>query len=1110
MKKGSIFLKASFLVLSVFFIHSSFGEEVEKLENSDISNKINNYKEQILKTDENEFGAKLSTFNSPKDLLKKVKELNKYIKKLDDSVEEKNSSKVQDIYVSAFKILYKGRGETSKKARDGWFLANQRGGKNGQSEIEKLLEMNLFDESGKERLKEFVENYDFEDTSNIVKAGFPPGFSEHYSKDADALKTKIKSAIDYAPSRKTSYKKPDTSSLPEEIISGLDEIGLERNYFAQDGKMYYGREEEMKRVLVALTSADKSHVILSGKAGVGKTTMMSQLQQGFLNGLYHIDDTGRVPMIVELSITDITNQTDPTIIKQKINKIKRLSKKNKRHVIVFIDEAHTMSNITKNSLKAFLGETKSEFDKVHMICATTSREGRLFQDPAFERRFTEVFVRELTVEESKELIENVYLERWKEFHGVSKIEKDVYDLAGLFGKLEQSHAGNPVPIKELIENAISYKRQEENLVTKKESIELTHLDLIKYIKFKFDVELIPTDPDFEEVFEKKWAEFEKNYIGQEGFKHELKSRVRLFFSTLGQPDMMEAWALLGPPGVGKSYFLEAFSKTFFKGESPFLTINGGEYKDGSLSLNKLTGSPTGVIGSEQQRSILTKFLKENPLGGIIAIEEADYMHKDILDFFVNMISEKKFTDGLGEEYDVSRYILVLNSNQGQNFLIPEDINVKMDWEGYERKKSRLVELKEVNEKVIEFAREDKKRSALNLLLNQVVRNSQVGIGGEDSGEVAQSTSKLLRRVKPFYLFIPSKEELIDGTKYELGKLQKRLKILYRIELSYDDEFSKDLLDIESFDFRKGFSNVTERMEILKENLLAFYSRRDSRINLNIEKKSGEVVVKVNDEEVHRYFKKEGLKKGENEWANDLIMREKIKSLSKTMKETLFESDNEIDSTVALLKSKLLNWNERLVVSLLGTTGNGKTEFAKVLARSLYDDEKSLFIMDGLNHPYDLSNYLRPPTGVMGSNNETEFERWFKERKTVGGGVILIDELLSFSGLNPQAVTHRVEVINKLYPLLDEGMLEVGGNKYDARGFIVVLTGNSFKELLDVGFSADSSFFKKIVSRISNKDIIEYFKKFSIGPEKIERFGKIFIRPPLSIEAMKKVNEKNIK
>ena len=116
---------------------------------------------------------------------------------------------------------------------------------------------------------------------------------------------------------------------------------------------------------------------------------------------------------------------------------------------------------------------------------------------------------------------------------------------------------------------------------------------------------------------------------------------------------MPTWVLHGAPGVGKTYFAEILSQTFFK--KALLKINGAEYSMGDRQINKLIGSSVGTVGSEEQRSILTKFVRENPQGGLIVIEEADYLHSDIINFLTNMITDKKFSDGLGIEYDVSNF-----------------------------------------------------------------------------------------------------------------------------------------------------------------------------------------------------------------------------------------------------------------------------------------------------------------------------------------------------------------------------------------------------------------------------------------------------------------------
>ena len=43
----------------------------------------------------------------------------------------------------------------------------------------------------------------------------------------------------------------------------------------------------------------------------------------------------------------------------------------------------------------------------------------------------------------------------------------------------------------------------------------------------------------------------------------------------------------------------------------------------------------------------------------------------------------------------------------------------------------------------------------------------------------------------------------------------------------------------------------------------------------------------------------------------------------------------------LVKENAINPTQMITVTLLGTSGNGKTEFAKAMAQALFDDEKAM-------------------------------------------------------------------------------------------------------------------------------------------------------------------------
>ena len=890
---------------------------------------------------------------------------------------------------------------------------------------------------------------------------------------------------------------------------------LERNIYDESVKTlrsgvpfinYYGRREEFLKVLATLMRLEKSHILFTGKAGVGKTTILKMLQNHFIKNNISLRKGEEVPIILELNLTDVTTK-NPQVIRERVQLAKLFSSELDRRVILYIDEAHATSRMSKDALKSFLGEAMLGKEKVHLVFATTSAESRSFMDDvAFKRRFKEIHIKEFSQSESVELIKQTYLPLWKQTHtGLLGISEDSFRFASQHYKLEQPHAGNPTGIKEFLEGAITHKIVSSDPSGNLEFI-LEIEDLRNYFKSNLDIELIPGDFDFKIKFKSLWDQFEKDYVGQEGFKGQIKEELKKFFLS-PDPKTVPTWVLHGPPGAGKSYFSEILSKVFFKGA--LLKINAAEYATGGRQISKLIGSPPGTVGSEEQRSILTKFIRENPHGGLIVIEEVDYLHSYIIDFFTNIITDKKFSDGLGIEYDVSKFIIQMNTNIGQEYMIPGEMKEKMNWKQYEMRRGNLLSTQVIDGKSMEVIRPEKLDGIFEKLMTKIAEKS-LPHGDDNSGVAAQMIQKQRRRMRPFYLFPPTRDELKFSAQSSLNRFKALADLNYGVRIELEKGVLDSILQLDEFEFEKGHSYVEEQLEDkLYRHMRTFFHLSNQTIKVGIEEKSvlvnsrsmkaQSIIVEANGKKSIFPLNTVG-PRSENQWDRNDQMRNRIRSLEREMGKFVYGSEREIRQMKDLLTLKLIDWDTRAVLSLVGTEGNGKTEFAYALARSLFDDSNALFTFSELQRPEDLNRYFRSATGFVGSRDETAFEKWFKNRFHAGGGVILFDELLSIKkNLPARVIQEKIAVLERLKEFLATGFVEIGSKKYDGRSFVVVITGNLASEFFGhIGPGPEyREEIKRIIDEVSkNENIFEILKSSGLGGAHISRLGKVIFKGPL--------------
>ena len=877
------------------------------------------------------------------------------------------------------------------------------------------------------------------------------------------------------------------------------------------------RDDPLERLLQAMLRRDKSHVLLLGKAGVGKTTLVRMLQNGWVEKTF--SHPGKeIPLVIELSILDVTNPSDPTAIKRQIASAKSMSAILDCDIILFLDESQVSTPLSRNAIKSFLTQANEEGgNRVHFIWATTSDESKfLTSDAAFSRRWIEVNLDEFNDEQAIEAVTLANVPAWQAKHrrgGVSfkDISKEAYNFANRYRRMEQPHAGNPSGLKELLEGSIVFRlRQLEVLETRGElaaedkSFTLGAADIRNYLKFQKGLQLIPGDADFEATFEVMWTAFRKDYQGQDGAMVQLKHWLRSHFSTLDR-DMLLVLTNFGPPGGGKTYLAEMLSKHFFN--KALLPINSGMFSEGDFPLNTLLGSPTGVVGSEEQRGILPKFVRENPNGGVIVFEEADYLPQQVIDFLIDTITRKEFTDQLGQTWRMDNFVIQMNSNIGQDYLIPTDMRTRMTWEEYNSRRMAITQKMYVDGQEVSVVRPDK----LDHVLQQFEKNIAKGRGGGDSNTAAQEQKgmKLKRRIKSMYTLLPEFEELRKlGHKLVQDYIEEKHE-QYNITFKIDPESIDAILALEHYRFEEGYTYVRSKLE----------HKLFSYLNLYLDRKGQEIQAVVEPEQVKmgrrtvdsqklvvggadlsvEYSLGQAYGGSDNLWFANQAMRERIKKFPLEMAQRIKGQKKQIEYMAELLKQKVNNWNTKLNIAQIGTSGNGKTEFGYSMAEVLFGSRKAAFKIAGINTWADLQNYFRSPVGFVGSNEVTEFEQWFMTRLNAGGGVIILDELLSFSNLSQSAIAEKIAAINKLFDLLDERIVSFKGRPEDARSFVCVITGNSMQELFSgIDDSPEAEYMvRRILDKVSADDIVQFFQQqVGLGAPQLARFGRIFLNGPL--------------
>lgn len=163
----------------------------------------------------------------------------------------------------------------------------------------------------------------------------------------------------------------------------------------------------------------------------------------------------------------------------------------------------------------------------------------------------------------------------------------------------------------------------------------------------------------------------QNLFGNELFKKRLKEELTKYrlFNRIGQQPIFSV-LICGASGIGKTEVARLLHQKLAP-EEPMIKINFGNYS-AQDALNSLIGSPRGYIGSNKGE-LPDKLMRSQ--SKVILIDEFEKASKPVYNFFLQLLEEGKFTDSLGREYDLDKYIIVFTSNMPKEkigeFLPPE-------------------------------------------------------------------------------------------------------------------------------------------------------------------------------------------------------------------------------------------------------------------------------------------------------------------------------------------------------------------------------------------------------------------------------------------------------
>ena len=223
-------------------------------------------------------------------------------------------------------------------------------------------------------------------------------------------------------------------------------------------------------------------------------------------------------------------------------------------------------------------------------------------------------------------------------------------------------------------------------------------------------------------------------------------------------------------------------------------------------------------------------------------------------------------------------------------------------------------------------------------------------------------------------------------------------------------------------------------------------------------------------------------------------REKILNLDKILHKRVIGQDEAVEKvSEAIIRSRAGISDPRRPIGsfmFLGPTGVGKTELAKSLAESLFDDEHNIVRIDMSEYmeKFSVSRLIGAPPGYVGYEEGGQLTEAVRRKPY---SVVLFDEI---EKAHP-------DVFNILLQVLDDGRItDSQGRTVDFKNTIIILTSNLGSDYILEGIGDNGEISEEA------KQKVETLLKQSFRPEFLNRLDEIVFYKPLKKEEISKILE----
>lgn len=487
----------------------------------------------------------------------------------------------------------------------------------------------------------------------------------------------------------------------------IESYSIDLNSLAKEGRFDHlaPNPNYIAKIEEVLCRKTKCCALLVGDAGVGKTALIEALALR----IYHIDSNDYLinKKVISLDLSSMVAGTKYRGQFEERFKLFIEEVKNKKNIIVFIDEIHTLMGAgnsegsldAANMLKPHIAR-----GEIKCIGSTTHEEYKksFAKDPALRRRFETIKVEEPTEKEAFKILKHL-APSYTSYHGVLYSEEailesiklsnryinnrslpdkaiDLLDQAGsllkikyfkkpaMANQMEKALSSDEIDnqTKEIIYSEYKglvdkwSKRKSKNIPT------IGVEEIRRAISTNIGIPIEALNESQSARLSNLESRMSKDVIGQDQAVEKITNSLFKSHCGLQDPNRpIGSFLFLGKTGTGKTLTSKSLAEHYFGSSKKLIYFDMSEFTE-STSVSKFSGSSPGYVGYEKG-GILTEKVKRNPYS-VLLFDEIEKAHPTVLQSLLQILEEGRLTDNSGEETSFKNTIIILTSNLGADII----------------------------------------------------------------------------------------------------------------------------------------------------------------------------------------------------------------------------------------------------------------------------------------------------------------------------------------------------------------------------------------------------------------------------------------------------------